>query len=87
MQVCLYDIEHVYGTCLNEKRAVVIAVHSDAVPALEITTERLYQCRMSATKITDDILKWIKMTSGIERCIYCKKEIMKQNLTLILHYD
>lgn len=40
--------------------------YRDAVPALEITTERLYQCRMSATKITDDILKWIKMISGIE---------------------
>ena len=50
----------------NEKRSILVAIHSnyDGNDRLSITTDEKSQCRMSATKITDDILQWIKEMSG-----------------------
>ena len=55
----------------NEKRSILVAIHNgkfyhsmDGRNRLSITTDEKSQCRMSATKITDDILQWIKEMSG-----------------------
>ena len=53
----------------KDKRSVLVAIHSDSIKHVPITTEKRYRCRTSATKITDNILRWIKAKSGINWCI------------------
>ena len=63
----------------NEKRSILVAIHSnyDGNDRLSITTDEKSQCRMSATKITDDILQWIKEMSGTKMIflLECKTDI------------
>ena len=59
-----------YDTVIeNDVRSIMIAIHSSSMPNIEISTDKASQCRMSATKITDDILKWIKEMSGMQKVI------------------
>lgn len=55
-----------YDTMLgNEIRAIVVAIHNDAFDDSSFSLNKHTQCRMSATKITKDILVWIKHISGM----------------------
>ena len=53
----------------NVKRPILIAIHSSSSNNRKISIDKASQCRMMATKITDDILKWIKEISGMQRVI------------------
>ena len=50
----------------NHERSVVVAVHSSNIGSVDIKSDKQFQCRIIATKITDDILDWIKIKSGIK---------------------
>ena len=59
-----------YDTVLeNDKRSIMIAIVSGGLKIFKISTDKASQCRMIATKIGDDILKWIKEMSGMQRVI------------------
>lgn len=49
----------------NDLRAVAVAVHNAGNPYVNIESDKDFQCRIRATKITDDILDWLKKKSGI----------------------
>ena len=54
----------------NKMRATVIAIHNDSVGRrLRVTVDKSKKCRMTSTKITEDILVWIKEISGTALCI------------------
>ena len=53
----------------NDVRSIMIAIHSSSHPNDKISTDKASQCRMMATKITDDILEWIKQMSGMQKVI------------------
>ena len=56
-----------YDTILeNDRRAVLIAVQSSGDNFVNLRSAKDQQCRITATKITDDILAWIKYKSGIK---------------------
>ena len=50
----------------NEERSVVVAVLSSSIGPVDIKVDKQFRCRIIATKITDDILDWIKIKSGIK---------------------
>ena len=55
-----------YDTMLDKKmRAIVVAIYNDGADRLSVSVDKSLKCRMTATKITKDILVWIKETSGI----------------------
>ena len=45
-------------------RAIVVAIHNEGSDYLKVSVGTRLKCRMMATKITADILVWIKKTSG-----------------------
>ena len=45
-------------------RAIVVAIHNEGSDYLRVSVDKRLKCRMMATKITADILGWIKKTSG-----------------------
>ena len=45
-------------------RAIVVAIHNDGTERSSVSIDKSSKCRMMATKITKDILLWIKETSG-----------------------
>ena len=54
----------------NKMRATVVAIHNDSVGRrLRVTVDKSKKCRMTSTKITEDILVWIKEISGTALCI------------------
>ena len=54
-----------YDTMLeNKMRAIVLAIHNDSQRRWRVTVGKSKKCRMTATKITEDILVWIKEISG-----------------------
>ena len=53
----------------NIKKSILIAIHSSSHDNIKISTDKASQCRIMATKITDDILQWIKEMSGMQRFI------------------
>ena len=49
----------------NDLRATLVAVHSTGGTSIRLSTDSYYQCRLTTTKITDDILRWVKEKSSI----------------------
>ena len=55
-----------YNTIMEkQKRSVAIAILSDSDDDVKLSTKRRDLCRIGATKITNDMLKWIKDLSGL----------------------
>ena len=55
-----------YNTIMEkQKRSVAIAILSDSDDDVNFSTKRRDLCRIGATKITNDMLKWIKEISGL----------------------
>ena len=55
-----------YNTIMEkQKRSVAVAILSDSDDDVKFSTKRRDLCRMGATKITNDMLKWIKEISGL----------------------
>ena len=46
-------------------RATLVGVHSTGGKSVRLFTDPYYQCRLTATKIIDDILRWVKEKSLI----------------------
>ena len=56
-----------YNTIMEkQKRSVAVAILSDSDDDVKFSTKRKDLCRMGATKITNDMLKWIKEISGLK---------------------
>ena len=49
----------------NDVRSVLIAIHISGEDSTDISSDKYAQCRIKSTKITDDILRWVKDKSGI----------------------
>ena len=49
----------------KQKRSVAVAILSDGYENVFFSTKKKYFCRIGATKITNDMLKWIKEISGL----------------------
>ena len=50
----------------KQKRSVAVAILSDDHDSPKFSTERKHFCRIGATKITNDMLTWIKEISGLK---------------------
>ena len=50
----------------KQKRSVAVAILSDGYENVFFSTKKKYFCRIGATKITNDMLKWIKEISGLK---------------------